>query len=100
MSDSTRLSSHLHLALLRIESLTNSLNTGTATGPVDPLHGDPYTVRRFPCARGQVLLIGYDAHGEVMLEFRIPERKYTRRLVERMERWLRDNDDAQVHLVT
>lgn len=100
MADSPFLSSELRLALLRIESLSHSLNTGNAAEPIDPLHGDPYSVRRVPCGKGMVLLIGYDGRGDVMLEFRIPERKYTKRLVQRMERWLRENDDATLHLVT
>lgn len=60
--------------------------------PLTPLRGTPYTVYRCPSIRGSLLLIGYDGHGDVMLEFRIPERLYSKQLVRKMERTLREYD--------
>lgn len=65
---------------------------GAEPQPLDPLRGTPYTVYRLPSVKGSVLLIGYDGHGDAMLEFRIPERLYTHALVKKMERTLRDYD--------
>lgn len=61
----------------------------------DPrLLGTPHTVSVSPSVRGSVLLIGYDRQGEVMVEFRVPRARYTKRMSDRLLRWVKENDDS------
>lgn len=62
----------------------------------DPrLRGAPYTVDLVPSLRGTVTLIGYDGRGEVMVEFRVPSKRYSRKMADRLVRWMRENDDSR-----
>lgn len=55
---------------------------------------EPYAVERFPAAPGFVRLVGYDRHGEFMVEFTIPARKYSARVPDKFRKWLEANDDG------
>lgn len=66
---------------------------GRATDEAE-FKGQPHTVEMFPSVRGSVLLVGYDGAGEVMVEFRVPQRRYSARMADRLARWIRENDDT------
>lgn len=64
-------------------------------GEDDPyFKGKPHDVEILPSVRGSVVLIGYDRSGDVMVEFRMPRSRLTQRIVDRLARWVRDNDDG------
>ena len=57
-----------------------------------PAVREPYAIERFPSIRGDVLLVGYDRNGEVMVELRVPAARFAEPMVEGMRRWMRAND--------
>lgn len=59
---------------------------------------EPYTVERYPCVQGGILLVGYDGRGEVVLELRVPATRFSDRMLDKMRRWLKANDDQPAPL--
>lgn len=58
-----------------------------------PRRRQPYTIERYPTIDNGVLLVGYDARGEVMVELRVSARRFNDRMIDRMRRWMKANDD-------
>lgn len=54
----------------------------------------PYAVERHPATAGSILLIGFDGRGDVMVELRLPVSRFSAGTIDRMRRWMMQNDDA------
>jgi hypothetical protein len=52
-----------------------------------------------PSLHGSVLMVGFDRNGEVMVEFRLPAKRYHPRMAARLERWVRENDTPALTLL-
>lgn len=59
-----------------------------------PRRREAYTIERYPTVDNGVLLIGYDGRGEVMVELRVSARRFNERMIDRMRRWMKANDDS------
>lgn len=54
-----------------------TLSPSTATEGPAAKRRAPYTVERFPCPDGAILLVGYDARGGPLMELRVREANFT-----------------------
>lgn len=52
----------------------------------------PYTVERFPCPDGAILLVGYDARGGPLMELRVREANFSGYIVNEFRALLMSND--------
>lgn len=75
-------------------------STLSVSAPSAPLvrRRDAYSIERFPAVAGGVHLVGYDGHGGVMVEVRLPAHQYTEDTMEEMRAWMMRNDKTRPDL--
>lgn len=71
--------------------LTLAPSTTTDEGPATKRRA-PYTVERFPCPDGAILLVGYDAHGGPLMELRVKAANFGSKTVNTFRLMLMSHD--------
>jgi hypothetical protein len=98
--DVSPLSTATKLALIRdIERRRTAESTESQDAAPAPTPIEPYEVRLRAGMGGTMFVVGHDRRGEPMVELRVRRKHLSPSMVRRMERWCRDHDEPELHLL-